>query len=116
MKAVSLLLPLLLLPVLPAARAQSPLPDAVERALAEAEARSDPQQRWAFTRTYTRNGDAIVARYDPRRPAREEWASLSLERFDAHCGRSEREALRLPVAGGASTACGRRTRVVDEAC
>jgi hypothetical protein len=73
MKAVNLLLPLLLLPVLSAARAQSALPDAVERAIAQAETRSDPQQRWAFTRTYTRNGDTVVARYDPRRPAREEW-------------------------------------------
>jgi hypothetical protein len=56
-----------------AARAQSPLPDAVERAIAEAEARSDPEQRWAFTRTYARSGETIVARYDPRRPAGEEW-------------------------------------------
>jgi hypothetical protein len=54
-----------------AARAQSPLPAPVERAIAEAEARSDPKQRWAFTRTYTRSGETIVARFDPRRP--EEW-------------------------------------------
>ena len=57
-----------------AARAQvPPLPDAVERVIAEAEARSDPKQRWAFTRAYTRSGETIVARYDPRRPAGEEW-------------------------------------------
>jgi hypothetical protein len=50
-----------------------PLPDPVERAIAVAEARVEPEQRWAFTRTYTRNDETIVARYDPRRPAGKEW-------------------------------------------
>jgi hypothetical protein len=56
-----------------AGRAQAPLPEPVERAIAVAEARVEPQQRWAYTRTYTRNDETIVARYDPRRPAGEEW-------------------------------------------
>src|SRR5262245_60407149 len=67
----------------PAAHAQLPLPDAVERVIAEAEARSDPGQRWAFTRTYTRSGETIVARYDPRRPAGEEWRLTTPSSEDA---------------------------------
>ena len=93
MKAVILLLPLLLLPILSAARAQSSLPDAVERVIAEVEARSEPQQRWAFTRTYTRNGDTIVARYDPRRPAREEWRLTTPSSEDA-LTKNQREMFR----------------------
>ena len=60
-----------------AAHAQSPLPEPVERVIAEAEARSDPEQRWAFTRTYTRGDETIVARYDPRRAAGEEWRLMT---------------------------------------
>ena len=56
-----------------AAPAQAPLPNPVERVIAEAEARSDPEQRWAFTRTYTRSDETIVARYDPRRAPGKEW-------------------------------------------
>ena len=55
------------------ASAQLPLPDPVERVIAEAEARFEPEQRWAFTRTYRRNDDTIVARYDPSRPVGEQW-------------------------------------------
>ena len=93
MKAVNLLLPLLLLPVLSAARGQSPLPDAVERVIAEAEARADPQQRWAFTRTYTRNGETLLARYDPRRPAQEAWRLTTPSSEDA-LTKNQREMFR----------------------
>jgi hypothetical protein len=67
----------------PGARSQLPLPDAVEEVIAEAEARSDPGQRWAFTRTYTRGDETIVARYDPRRPAGEEWRLITPASKDA---------------------------------
>src|SRR5262245_40470778 len=63
--------------------AQLPLPDPVEGVIAEAEARSDPQQRWVFTRTYTRGDESIVARYDPRRPAGEEWRLITPASEDA---------------------------------
>jgi hypothetical protein len=76
-----------------AARAQSLLPDPVERALAEVEARSDPEQRWAFTRTYTRSGETIVARYDPRRAAAEEWRLIAPPSEDA-LSKHQREMLR----------------------
>jgi hypothetical protein len=66
-----------------AARAQLPLPDPVEGVIAEAEARSEPEQRWAFTRTYTRSGETVVARYDPRRPAGEEWRLITPASEDA---------------------------------
>jgi hypothetical protein len=66
-----------------AARAQSPLPEPVERVIAEAEARAEPGQRWAFTRTYTWSGETIVARYDPRRPAGEEWRLITPSSEDA---------------------------------
>jgi hypothetical protein len=69
--------------VVAAARAQLPLPDRVERAIAEAEARSDPEQRWAFTRTYTRGDETVVARYDPRRAAGEEWRLMTPTSEDA---------------------------------
>src|SRR5262245_2328287 len=65
------------------ARAQVPLPDPVEGVIAEAEARSDPGQRWAFTRTYTRGDERIVARYDPSRPAEQEWRLITPESEDA---------------------------------
>jgi hypothetical protein len=68
---------------LAAAAAQSPLPAPVERVIAEAEARSDPEQRWAFTRTYTRGDETIVARYDPRRAAGEEWRLMTPASEDA---------------------------------
>jgi hypothetical protein len=60
-----------------AARSQSVLPDPVEAVIAEAEARLDPGQRWAFTRTYTRSEETVVARYDPRRAAGEEWRLIT---------------------------------------
>jgi hypothetical protein len=66
-----------------AASAQLSLPDAVEEVIAEAEARSDPRQRWAFTRTYTRSDETIVARYDPRRAAAEEWRLITPSSEDA---------------------------------
>lgn len=66
-----------------AARSQSVLPDPVEAVIAEAEARLDPGQRWAFTRTYTRGGETIVARYDPRRPPGDEWRLVSPSSEDA---------------------------------
>jgi hypothetical protein len=69
--------------VAPGADAQLSLPDPVEGVIAEAEARSDPGQRWAFTRTYTRGDETIVARYDPRRAAREEWRLLTPSSEDA---------------------------------
>jgi hypothetical protein len=72
------------------ARAQAPLPDPVEAVIAEVEARSDPGQRWAFTRTYTRSGESIVARYDPRRPAGEEWR-LTTPPSDAALTKRQRE-------------------------
>jgi hypothetical protein len=66
-----------------AARAQSPLPDPVETVIAAAEARSDPKQRWAFTRTYIRGGETVVARYDPRRAVGEEWLLITPSSEDA---------------------------------
>ena len=65
------------------APAQLPLPEPVERVIAEAEARSDPEQRWAFTRTYTRSDEMIVARYDPRRAAGEQWRLITPSSEDA---------------------------------
>lgn len=67
----------------PGARAQLPLPGPVEEVIAEAEVRSHPGQRWAFTRTYTRGDETLVARYDPRRAAGEEWRLITPANEDA---------------------------------
>jgi hypothetical protein len=53
------------------------LPAPIEQAFAAVEARMQPKQRWAFTRTTTTNGATVVERYDPRRPAGQEWLRIS---------------------------------------
>ena len=64
-----------------AAAAQTPASDPaiaiVDQAVDAAVARDEPDQRWAFTRTITFNGDTFSARYDPSRPAGEEWVLLA---------------------------------------
>jgi hypothetical protein len=67
-----------------------PLPDPVERVIAEAEARVEPEQRWAFTHTYRRNDETVVARYDPRRPVGEQWR-LTTPSTEAALTREQRE-------------------------
>lgn len=59
----------------PAAQANpaAAMPEPIEAALATAESRIEPGQRWAFTRTYVEDGDAQTERYDPRREPGTEW-------------------------------------------
>lgn len=66
-------------PVEPAPPAGIPiiLPEPVEAAFAEIEARMEPGQRWAFTETYSEYDDASVRRYDPRRGPGSEWFAPS---------------------------------------
>lgn len=66
-----------------AASAQSLPIDVVEQAIGAAESRAEPDQRWAFTSTVTANGARLSARYDPSRPAGEEWTLIEPAGEDA---------------------------------